>query len=90
MNETFFKFEKTRWSDYTFIFPTISVGNIGQLATDLLISTIPGIKKAGFLINASLVQPIVGYDPYDKNSTQLCSSIERKHLKKPQKLDILF
>jgi hypothetical protein len=78
MNENFVKLSTNQWSDYTFLFPCVSVGNIGQLAIDLLISTIPDIKKAGYLINNRLVQPIIGYDPYNQNSKDLCLSIERK------------
>ena len=78
MNGNFTKLSKNLWSDYTFLFPCVSVGNIGQLAADLLISTIPNIKKAGYLINNRLVQPFVGYDPYNQNSQELCLSVERK------------
>jgi proteasome assembly chaperone 2 len=76
MNENFIKFSKNNWSNYTFIFPCVSVGNIGQLATDLLISTIPNLRKAGYLINNRLVQPIIGYDPYNQDSNELCLSVE--------------
>lgn len=77
MNANFIKISQNDWSGYTFVFPCVSVGNIGQLSTDLLISTIPNIKKAGYLINNRIVQPIIGYDPYNKNSNDLCLSIER-------------
>lgn len=76
MNENFIKLSENKWSNFTFIFPCVSVGNIGQLATDLLISTIPNLRKAGYLINNRLVQPIIGYDPYNQNSNDLCLSVE--------------
>lgn len=76
--ENFVKLSQNSWSNCTFVFPCVSVGNIGQLATDLLISSVPNIKKAGYLINNKLVQPIVGYDPYNKNSNELSLSVERK------------
>ena len=77
MNETFLKFDINKnWSNFTFVLPCVSVGNVGQLATDLLISTMPNCHKAGQLINPRIVQPMVGYDPYDKSSSQLCASLE--------------
>jgi proteasome assembly chaperone 2 len=63
------------WSDYTFIVSCVSVGNIGQLATDLLISTLPNTHKAGYLIS-TLVQPIVGHDAFVHNSSELSLSCE--------------
>jgi proteasome assembly chaperone 2 len=65
----------TNWSEYTFIVSCVSVGNIGQLATDLLISTLPQTKKAGYLIS-TLVQPIVGHDAFVHNSPDLSLSCE--------------
>jgi len=70
---------ESNWSDCTFILACVSVGNIGQLATDLLISTLPGTKKAGYLIS-TLVQPIVGHDAFVQNSNELSLSCERKLL----------
>ena len=68
---------ETNWSECTFVLTCVSVGNIGQLATDLLISTLPNTKKAGYLISA-LVQPIVGHDAFVQNSSELSLSCERK------------
>jgi len=53
----------------------VSVGNIGQLAADLLISTLAQTQKAGYLIS-SLVQPIVGHDAFVHNSHELSLSCE--------------
>ena len=80
MEDKFIKLENVAaasWSDYTFVFPSVSVGNIGQLAVDLLISSLPGTKKAGCLIS-SLVQPLVGHDAFIQNSGELSLSCECK------------
>ena len=68
---------ESNWSEYVFILSCVSVGNIGQLATDLLISTLPNTKKAGYLIS-TLVQPMVGHDAFVQNSSDLSLSCERK------------
>jgi proteasome assembly chaperone 2 len=64
------------WSDYTFIFASVSIGNIGQLATDLLISSLQ-LVKCGYLIS-EYVQPIVGHDAFIQNSNDFSLSCERK------------
>ena len=76
MENKFYKFAETDWSEYSFIFPSVSIGNIGQLATDLLISSLSNTQKAGYLIT-ELVQPIVGHDPFVQNSGDLSLSCER-------------
>ncbi len=79
MESKFYKYsENADWSDYTFVFASVSIGNIGQLATDLLISTLSNTHKAGYLIT-DLVQPIVGHDPFVQNSSELSMSCERKY-----------
>jgi len=50
------------WRGYTFIAPTVSVGNVGQLTVDLLVSTL-NMKKVG-LINDPALTPVIGNDPY--------------------------
>jgi hypothetical protein len=85
MNENFVKWSENKWSNCTFMFPCVSVGNIGQLAIDLLIASVSDVKKAGQLINNRLVQPIVGYDPYNECSNDLSVSIEREFLSKSDK-----
>jgi len=52
----------TSWDGYTFILPAVSVGNVGQLAVDLVISTLQ-MKKAG-LIHDDSITPVIGSDPY--------------------------
>lgn len=67
--------DDSNWSDYTFVFSSVSVGNIGQLAVDLLISSLSNTKKAGYLISP-LVQPVVGHDAFVQNSNELSMSCE--------------
>lgn len=83
MENKFYKFEEADWSEYTFIFSSVSIGNIGQLASDLLISSLAGTRKVGYLAT-DLVQPIVGHDPFVQSSTDLslsCELYENKSLK---------
>jgi hypothetical protein len=79
MENKFYKLnESADWSDYTFVFPSVCIGNIGQLAIDLLISsTLTNSQKAGYLVT-DLVQPIVGHNPFVQNSTDLSLNCERK------------
>ena len=42
--------------------PSVSVGNVGQLAADLLISTL-WMNKVGYLYDDSIL-PVVGNDPF--------------------------
>ncbi|KAL1117079.1 hypothetical protein AAG570_004407 [Ranatra chinensis] len=51
-----------------------SVGNVGQLAVDLLISTIKPEPKG--IIWHEAVLPLVGSDPYDTQSKSLCTSTQ--------------
>lgn len=85
MENKFYKLDESAdWSEYTFVFPSICIGNIGQLSTDLLISsTLSNSQKAGYLVT-DLVQPIVGHNPFVQNSTELslnCELYENKALK---------
>lgn len=69
----------TDWSEYTFVFASVSVGNIGQLAVDLLISSLSNTQKCGYLIS-NLVQPIVGHNAFIQNSSDISLSCERNFL----------
>ena len=69
--------ENADWSEYTFILACVSVGNIGQLATDLLISSLPGTKKSGYLIS-TLIEPLTGYNNLEKKSVELNLSCDCK------------
>lgn len=59
---------------YMLIFPSVSVGNAGQLAVDLLITKIKP-QKCG-LIWHSAILPMVGGDPYSSSQAALTTSAE--------------
>ncbi|XP_038207345.1 proteasome assembly chaperone 2 [Zerene cesonia] len=61
-------------SGYTLIVPSVAVGNVGQLACDLLISSLSMDKIASIYTPAQI--PVIGCDPYDRNSTTLSTSCE--------------
>ena len=56
--------------------PCVSVGNVGQLAVDLLISTLE-LEKVGRL-HSECVLPVVGNDPFSEksNNCSLMTAIE--------------
>jgi proteasome assembly chaperone 2 len=56
--------------------PSVSVGNAGQLAVDLLITKVKP-RKVG-LIWHSAIMPMVGGDPYSFGETALTTSAECK------------
>ncbi|XP_038602582.1 proteasome assembly chaperone 2 isoform X2 [Tachyglossus aculeatus] len=61
----------------TLLLPAVSVGNVGQLATDLIISTL-NMPKVGYFYTDCLV-PMVGNNPYastENNSTELSVNAE--------------
>lgn len=49
-------------TNFTLLMPAVSVGNVGQLATDLIISTL-NMSKIGYFYTDCLV-PMVGNNPY--------------------------
>ena len=53
----------------TLMMPAISVGNIGQLAMDILVTTLKA-KKLASCYHPSML-PLVGPDPYDTTSDDL-------------------
>ncbi|XP_025896230.1 proteasome assembly chaperone 2 [Nothoprocta perdicaria] len=62
---------------FTLLAPAVSVGNVGQLAIDLVISTL-GMTKVGYFYTDCLV-PMVGNNPYataEENSTELSINAE--------------
>ncbi|XP_007517240.1 proteasome assembly chaperone 2 [Erinaceus europaeus] len=64
-------------SGYTLLMPAVSVGNVGQLAIDLIISTL-NMSKIGYFYTDCLV-PVVGNNPYataEENSTELSINTE--------------
>lgn len=64
-------------SDCTLIIPAVAVGNVGQLAMDLLISN-GGFEKIGHIMSPCFI-PIIGGNPYLANSTELCTSCDIYH-----------
>ncbi|XP_065334266.1 proteasome assembly chaperone 2 [Cloeon dipterum] len=71
---------------YKFIIPSVSIGNVGQLAVDILIATVRPEKWA-IAWHPALV-PIVGGDPYDYSSNSLATACEL-YLSKERKLIFL-
>uniref|UniRef100_A0A9L0JPQ2 Proteasome assembly chaperone 2 n=1 Tax=Equus asinus TaxID=9793 RepID=A0A9L0JPQ2_EQUAS len=62
---------------YTLLMPAVSVGNVGQLAVDLIISTL-NMCKIGYFYTDCLV-PMVGNNPYataEENSAELSTNAE--------------
>ncbi|XP_068619767.1 proteasome assembly chaperone 2 [Battus philenor] len=72
-------FDESDLSGCTLIIPSVAVGNVGQLACDLLISSLQ-MKKIATVYSPALI-PVLGYDPYDLNSSCLSSSCEVYHCK---------
>lgn len=74
--------QKTIWKNseegdfigYTLIIPSVAVGNVGQLACDLLISSLD-MKRTSSVYHPALI-PVLGYDPYDLFSNNLSSCCE--------------
>ena len=56
--------------------PSVSVGNVGQLATDLLVTKLKP-KKIGMIWH-SAIMPLVGGDPYDFSQSDITTSAEGK------------
>jgi len=54
--------------------PAVSVGNVGQLACDLLISTLNS-RRVGYLYDDSTV-PVAGSDPFDQHSRHITTAVE--------------
>ncbi|XP_068093234.1 proteasome assembly chaperone 2 [Hyperolius riggenbachi] len=64
-------------AESTLLMPAVSVGNVGQLAIDLIISTL-NMTKVGYFYTDCLV-PMVGNNPYatnDDNAKELCTNAE--------------
>ncbi|XP_029446816.1 proteasome assembly chaperone 2 [Rhinatrema bivittatum] len=62
---------------FTLILPAVSVGNVGQLAADLIISTLD-MTKVGYIYTDCLV-PVVGNNPYatsEENAPELSINAE--------------
>ncbi|XP_056377500.1 proteasome assembly chaperone 2 [Hyla sarda] len=64
-------------ADCTLLLPAVSVGNVGQLAVDLIISTLV-LPKVGYFYTDCLV-PMVGNNPYatnEEHAKELCTNAE--------------
>ncbi|KAI0211933.1 Proteasome assembly chaperone 2 [Lamellibrachia satsuma] len=62
------------WSGYTLIVPSVSVGNVGQLTVDLIVSTLH-MDRIGYL-STDAVYPVVGNDPFStKGSSDKCQLV---------------
>ncbi|XP_057369329.1 proteasome assembly chaperone 2-like [Daphnia carinata] len=86
----FLKDKSIDWSslqDYTFILPAVSVGNIGQLSVDLLISSLRCDKLAK--VDHPIFVPVVGSDPYDDIREQDLMTAAELYISKEKKLVIL-
>ncbi|XP_066587160.1 proteasome assembly chaperone 2 isoform X2 [Prorops nasuta] len=59
---------------FTFVIPSVAVGNIAQLATDLLIENL-NLQKIGHILDFSVI-PVVGMNPFDENSEELCTALD--------------
>ncbi|XP_059468504.1 proteasome assembly chaperone 2 [Neocloeon triangulifer] len=59
---------------YKMIIPSVSIGNVGQLAVDILIATVRPQKWA-VAWHPALV-PIVGGDPYDYSTNEIATACE--------------
>ncbi|KAH9644062.1 hypothetical protein HF086_004323 [Spodoptera exigua] len=62
------------FSGYTLVIPSVAVGNVGQLACDLIISSL-NMTKIGIIYSPALI-PISGYDPYKIGSDSISSCCE--------------
>lgn len=61
-------------SDFTLIIPSVSVGNVGQLTVDLLISCYD-FEKIATIWDPAIV-PVVGSDAFDSKSSNLSTACE--------------
>lgn len=64
------------WNEYTVVMPSVSVGNVPQLTTDLLISTLIDSNDCQLCghIYSSALMPLSGPDPYRMNGPLLATS----------------
>lgn len=59
------------WSEFTLILPAVSIGNVGQLAVDLVVSSIsPNAHHIGYFYD-SCVLPVVGNDAFTQSAESL-------------------
>lgn len=73
MYASFINDEVHDWTQFTLVMPTVSVGNVGQLACDVIISTLRA-RRIGYLYHDSIL-PVVGPDPFLPASHTATSSM---------------
>jgi len=61
---------KIDWQEYTLFVPTISVGNVGQLSADLIISTLL-MDRIGYIHHPSML-PVAGNNPFAHEDATGC------------------
>ncbi|XP_033209939.1 proteasome assembly chaperone 2 [Belonocnema kinseyi] len=69
--------EEVDLKHHILILPSVAVGNVGQLTVDLLISSLQ-LRRIGHFSNSSFI-PVVGTDPYDENSKEICTAADLYH-----------
>jgi len=66
------------WTQFTVVIPAVSVGNVGQLAADLLIATLSPRLAGSYYCDSVL--PVVGNDPFathlQTESQQLATAVQ--------------
>eukprot|EP00794_Sanderia_malayensis_P018866 gene18866-20766_t len=55
--------------------PCVSVGLVGQLTVDLLLNNISDVKKVGYFYSKCFTS-VIGSDPFEDDSSNICSSCE--------------
>jgi len=66
--------EKIDLTNFTFMVPAVGVGNVAQLAVDLLIFN-GNMTRIGQAVCPNFI-PFVGTNPYDENSTEFCTTAD--------------
>jgi len=66
--------ESVNFEGNTLVLPSLSIGNVGQLAIDLIVSTL-SLPRVGYLDNPHVL-PIVGNDSLDGKNGHLALNLE--------------
>ncbi|KAJ8880954.1 hypothetical protein PR048_017427 [Dryococelus australis] len=74
IESTFKLLRDQAFKGYSFILPSVSVGNVGQLAVDLILSSLTAVK-VGYVLHPAIL-PVVGSDPYDLQSSSFMIGCE--------------
>lgn len=77
--------EEISFNDYVLLIPSVSVGNVGQLTNDLIISGL-NLKSVGIVYHKAII-PAIGPNPYNP-SDDICVACEL-YVSKNLKLAIL-